>query len=894
MFRIFLVFTTLILAVAPLPAVDFHADVAPVLREYCAGCHNDDDWEGDLSVETFKSLMEGGESGAPIEPGDADASMLVPLLLRSAKPHMPPRKEPQLSPEQIAVIRKWIDEGAKGPAEADDVSILSNLVTPEIEPAADAPSPITAIAIAPDGGQVMARFGEVIYAGRVLTSGLPGKVNALEFSADGKRLAIASGVTGLKGIARVVEVPSGETVNEFGSGHRDALYDAAISPDGKILATGGYDRLIQLWDIASGERLKQLTAHNGAVYDLAFSPDGSVLASASGDESVKLWNVASGERLDTLGQPEGEVFNVHFTPDGKSLIAAGADRRLYLWEWVSRDKPTINPLKISRFAHEDEIVRLAIAGEGKVLVSSSADGVLRTWSVPGLQMLEQHSGQPDLAAALAFAADGSSFVAARMDGSLGTYKVGPVAATDPGTGSDREVHEPASTADMSQVAELEGDAEMRVQLPVKVTGSIGDPGDVDRFRFAAKAGEQWVMEVDAARSQSKLDSKIAVLDASGAPIERVKMQALRESWLTFRGRDSTSSGDFRVHNWRLMELNEMLYVNGEVVKLWLYPRGPDSGFIVYPGTGKRKTYFDTTPVAHPLGQPCYTVVPLEPGASGLQNGLPVFPIYYENDDESNQRWGSDSKLTFTAPADGDYVLEISDVRGFGGEGFDYTLTARPLAPEFKIDVTKSVSPSPGSGKEFVVNVTRIDDFEGEIRIDIADVPPGFSVTNPIVIEAGQISARGVVFAQVDAPPPPAGSCPTLTATATIAGSEVKRAVGGLEEIKLGEKAKLRVELAEPEINIRPGETVVTSVRVIRDGHTGQVRFGNEDSGRNLPHGVFVDNIGLSGLLVPAGKDEREFMITAAPWVPEGSRQFHLLSKDAGGQACRPVTIHVRK
>ena len=49
-----------------------------------------------------------------------------------------------------------------------------------------------------------------------------------------------------------------------------------------------------------------------------------------------------------------------------------------------------------------------------------------------------------------------------------------------------------------------------------------------------------------------------------------------------------------------MTLNQLLYVNGEVVKLWLYPRGPDSGYIVYPGSGNRHGYFDTTPLAHPL------------------------------------------------------------------------------------------------------------------------------------------------------------------------------------------------------------------------------------------------------------------------------------------------------
>jgi hypothetical protein len=452
-----------------------------------------------------------------------------------------------------------------------------------------------------------------------------------------------------------------------------------------------------------------------------------------------------------------------------------------------------------------------------------------------------------------------------------------------------------AVGEVTTLAEVEGDTPMAVSLPAKITGAISTAGDVDAFRFAAKAGERWVFEVDAARSKSPLDSKIAVLTSAGEPIERLRLQAVRESWLTFRGKGSTASGDFRVHNWRLMELNELLYVNGEVVKLWLYPRGPDSGFIVYPGSGKRKTYFDTTPVAHPLGQPCYTVVPLPAGSSSLKNGLPLFPVFFENDDESNQRWGTDSKLTFTAPVDGEYLLNITDVRGFGGEGYGYTITARPPKPDFKVSVSSKLKPSPGSGQEFSVSATRLDDFDGEIRIEIEGVPPGFSVTNPIVIEAGQISARGVLFADMDAQDPQgeAAKSTKLTASATVGGQKIEREVGTLGEIHLGGKAKLRVELVEPELTIKPGQTISTKVRIIRDGFGGQVKFGNEDSGRNLPHGVYVDNIGLSGLLVPSGTDEREFMITAAPWVPEGSRQFHLRSKEEGGQTSRPVTIHVR-
>ena len=88
-----------------------------------------------------------------------------------------------------------------------------------------------------------------------------------------------------------------------------------------------------------------------------------------------------------------------------------------------------------------------------------------------------------------------------------------------------------------------------------------------------------MLGVTAARSKSKHDSRIEVLDTAGAPLERVVLQAVRDSWFTFRGKDSNQSDDFRVQNWREMELDEYLYAGGEVVKLWHYPRAPDSGVI---------------------------------------------------------------------------------------------------------------------------------------------------------------------------------------------------------------------------------------------------------------------------------------------------------------------------
>ena len=86
---------SLVLSLITLPAfgetIDFHKDVAPILREYCAGCHNDIDLEGELSVETFTTLMKGGENGAMIQPGNAGDSLIMKVVTKQAKPYMPPR-----------------------------------------------------------------------------------------------------------------------------------------------------------------------------------------------------------------------------------------------------------------------------------------------------------------------------------------------------------------------------------------------------------------------------------------------------------------------------------------------------------------------------------------------------------------------------------------------------------------------------------------------------------------------------------------------------------------------------------------------------------------------------------------------------------------------------------
>jgi Tol biopolymer transport system component len=912
--------------------ISFESQIAPILAKYCVGCHNAGDKEGSFAIDSYSGLRAGGDSGPAIVPGDAEASLMMQLVRGDVEPRMPPDDQEGPQGKELQLLTDWINAGAPGPA--DDSAGRPRLMTPQLPRALGADEQLTALARSPDGKQLaLGRFGQVELLDaesreiQMTLTGIPGKVNAVSFAAEGKQLVVASGIAGVEGQASIWDLTTGEMSAQF-TGHQDMLYDAQLSPDGKVLATCSYDQQILLWNVGTGEVQMTMAGHNGAVFALAFSPDGTVLASASADETVKLWRVVDGQRLDTLSQPEAEQYAVAFSPDGRHIVAGGADNRIRVWRFVSRETPRINPLRFARFGHEGSILKLAFSPDGTTLASAAEDHAVKLWETSRFTELHLYESLSSLVTGLTVDADNQTVHVAQLHGQLARM-VGSTATSDDSTSVAvvQAIVRSEMPAELQEQTEQEPNDSPEqatpVQLPARIRGVI-EPRqegtvDVDLYRFEAKEGEQWILEVEAARNQSPLDSYLEVLDENGAPIERVLLQAVRDSYFTFRGKDSDTSDDFRIHNWEEMELNEYLYANGEVVKLWLYPRGPDSGFKVYPGSGKRWGYFDTTPVSHALGAPCFIVVPHPPGTSLIPNGLPVFPIYYENDDDSRRRFGADSRLTFTAPKDGSYLVRVSDVRGFGGEDYRYDLIIRPRRPDFKVTL-EGANPqvNAGSSKEFTVRAERMDEYDGPIRVDIEEAPAGFHVTSPIVIEAGQISALGVISADPDAVAPSeeeAGQI-QVTATATIDGEEVTHEVNSLGKIGLADAPKLLVRILpdsdnpgsvelsadstspkasdEPwELVIEPGTTVTAKVRVERQGHDGVISFGNEDSGRNLPHGVYVDNIGLNGLLLLETQDERTFFITAAKWVPESTRLFHLTARVDGNQSSLPVRIRVR-
>lgn len=915
--------------------VNYEIQIAPVLKKYCAGCHNDVDREGEFSLESYSSMTKGVEDGPAFLAEDPDSSLIYRLVSGVAEPKMPPADEPAPTDAEVALLRRWIEQGAKGPAGAE-LDRLS-LHVPAISSKTDR-RPITAIDWSSGGdATAVARYREVQLSRELSTKNpetgkairdwspaarlddFPGKVTSVHFCLGGGHLITSSGVVGLGGVATLWEWPLSKKVREF-KGHRDIMFDAEVSPDGKLLATASYDRSIIIWNLETGDQLRQLDGHNGAVYDVAFSPDSKSLVSSSADSTCKVWRVSDGERLDTLGQPLKEQYAVCISPDGRFIAAGGADNRIRVWNFVSRTSPQINPLKFARFAHEGPIVKLAYTPDGKHLISLSEDKTIKVWETKTYTETQLIEDQQEVAMALAVSPGSQQFLIGKLDGTIEFFKISPT-RSQPAASSEVVVISPKNAAAQQQVevTEQEPNSTPRdaqsISLPCVIQGSIAnaEPGsDADCYRFKAQAGEEWVFEVNAERSRSNLDSLIEVLTVEGQSIPRLRLQAVRDSYFTFRGKTADQSDDFRLFNWEEMELNEYLYANGEVVKLWLYPRGPDSGFNVYPGTGKRWGYFDSTPLAHALGEPCYVVEPHSPQAELIANGLPVFDLFFQNDDESQRMLGKDSKLIFSAPVDGDYVLRIRDVRGMEGENFTYSLTARPRQQDFSVKlVEKTLMLSPDGANEIQFNLTRQDQFEGPVTIHIEGLPVGFASTSPILIEAEQIAAEGVVVAAANAKPFKSADAEQLRiyATAMIDGTLREQQVAGFDEVKINEKPKVQLAIVPasggalllnaggdgpPEFEIEPGETIMLQVQAKRLDHKGEISFGREDAGRNLPHGLYVDNIGLNGLLLLEDQSAREFFVTAAKWVPEQSRLFHLKTGSAGVEATQPVLLHIRR
>jgi serine/threonine protein kinase len=200
------------------------------------------------------------------------------------------------------------------------------------------------------------------------------EIRSLAFAGGPDRVA-ASSSDGRVAIWQVSEPGSPKQIIEAHEEAASAM-TFARTERGYLLASGGADKLVKLWNLDTLSQIRRYRGHGDAVTAVAFSADGQMLASASLDGAIRVWSTGSNSTIRRLYGHKGRVGSVAFSPAGDTIISAGEDGQVRVWDFKrGRAAKTLN-------GHTGGVRSVAFSPDGTTLASAGDDGIIRLWANP--------------------------------------------------------------------------------------------------------------------------------------------------------------------------------------------------------------------------------------------------------------------------------------------------------------------------------------------------------------------------------------------------------------------------------------------------------------------------------------------------------------------------------
>lgn len=229
-------------------------------------------------------------------------------------------------------------------------------------------------------------------------------IYGLAWSPDGRILALS----GEDKLIWLVNTGDCGSVRQL-HGHDDVVCAVAWSPDGRMLASGSNDHTIRLWEI-HGALTRTLVGHLDNVLTVAWSPDSRMLASGSTDRKTIVWDIERARLLEKFGEHTDAVNCVAWSPDGKTLASGSGDRTIYLRDLAGRKQRVLEG--------RNWVGSIAWSPNGRILASATGGGTIDLWNVDTALQVAVREGHTERLLCVAFSPDGRLLVSKSADNSV--------------------------------------------------------------------------------------------------------------------------------------------------------------------------------------------------------------------------------------------------------------------------------------------------------------------------------------------------------------------------------------------------------------------------------------------------------------------------------------------